>query len=378
MEQARYTQGKRLHYGYTTGSCAAAATKGAVQMLLSGHPVQQVSLLTPKGWLLQLVLEACNLDAQQATCAVRKEAGDDPDVTDGMLIYATVRKTAQQIIIDGGQGIGRVTKAGLNQPIGEAAINKVPRQMILEAAQEICQMYGYTGGLQIEIWAPLGEQIAQETYNPKLGIVGGISILGTSGIVEPMSQQALLDTMETELSVLQAAGNRHLLLVLGNYGQRFAQSYLQLELTEAVKCSNYIGAALELAVQYGFQKILLLGHIGKLSKLGAGIMNTHSAEADGRLEVLLRCALRAGASLELLQQIDGCVTTDGALQLLQQAGLLEPAMAVLLQQMENYLQKKIPAAVQLELICFTNQELLPAILCQSSGAEQLLPLWQRK
>ena len=227
MEQARYTQGKRLHYGYTTGSCAAAATKGAVQMLLSGHPVQQVSLLTPKGWLLQLVLEACNLDAQQATCAVRKEAGDDPDVTDGMLIYATVRKTAQQIIIDGGQGIGRVTKAGLNQPIGEAAINKVPRQMILEAAQEICQMYGYTGGLQIEIWAPLGEQIAQETYNPKLGIVGGISILGTSGIVEPMSQQALLDTMETELSVLQAAGNRHLLLVLGNYGQRFAQSYLQ-------------------------------------------------------------------------------------------------------------------------------------------------------
>lgn len=378
MEQVRYTQGSLLHYGYTTGSCAAAATKGAVQMLLSGQPVRQVSLLTPKGWLLQLALEDCSFDSQQAVCAVRKEAGDDPDVTDGMLIYATVRKTAGQITIDGGPGIGRVTKAGLQQPVGAAAINKVPRQMIWEAAQELCQAYGYTGGLQIEIWAPLGAQIAQETYNPKLGIVGGISILGTSGIVEPMSQQALLDTMETELSVLQAAGVRHLLLVLGNYGERFAQSQLQLQLSQAVKCSNYIGAALDLAVQYGFQKILLLGHIGKLSKLGAGIMNTHSAEADGRVEVLLRCALRAGASLEVLRQIDACVTTNGALQLLQQAGLLEPAMAVLLQQMEAYLRKKVPAAVQLELICFTNQEPLPAILCQSSGAEQLLPLWRRK
>lgn len=376
MHQQRWVGGKALHYGYTTGSCAAAAAAGAAQMLLGSQRVEQVSLLTPKGWQLELQLEDCSWNSVSATCAVRKEAGDDPDVTDGILIYATVRRRAQDILIDGGQGIGRVTKSGLNQPVGAAAINQVPRQMITKAVQAVCDACGYHGGLDILIWAPQGEQIAVETYNPKLGIVGGISILGTSGIVEPMSQQALLATMETELSVLQAAGKQHLLLVLGNYGERFAAEQLKLSMTTCLKCSNYIGAALDLAGQYGFTQILLVGHIGKLSKLGAGIMNTHSAEADGRIEVLLRCALEAGASLELLQQLDGCVTTDGALQLLQNVGLLWQTMAVLRKRIVFYLQKKVPSTIQLEVICFTNRDDLPSILCQSDGAAELLSLWR--
>lgn len=377
MEQEKWVQGKRLHYGYTTGTCAAAAAGAATGMLLSGERAETWSLLTPKGWQLELAIEDCSLQENEAICAVRKQSGDDPDVTDGMLIYATVQRQPEGITIDGGQGIGRVTLPGLNQPPGEAAINRVPREMITAEVQQACRRYGYEGGIRVTIWAPLGEAIAKETYNPKLGIVGGISILGTSGIVEPMSQQALLDTMETELSVMHAAGKHNVMLVLGNYGERFVRDTLQLELRDSVKCSNYIGAALDLAVQYRFEKILLAGHIGKLCKLGAGIRNTHSAEADGRLEVLLRCALRAGASLELLREMDKCVTTDGALQLMQSAGILQPSMEVLLEQMEGHLHRNLPASVQLELICFTSREDLPDILCESSGAHELAQLWRK-
>ena len=200
MEQYVYKNHKKLRYGYTTGSCAAAAAKAAAYMLLSEKEIPVVDLTTPGGVRLHLEVLEPMRTAQEAGCAVRKDGGDDPDVTNGILIRASVRKTEEPgIFLDGGEGVGRVTKPGLEQPVGEAAINRVPRQMIRENLEQTCRELGYEGGLRVVISVPEGKALVSRTFNPRLGIVGGISILGTTGIVEPMSEQALIDTIRVEI-----------------------------------------------------------------------------------------------------------------------------------------------------------------------------------
>ncbi|MGN1171449.1 MAG: cobalt-precorrin-5B (C(1))-methyltransferase CbiD, partial [Lachnospiraceae bacterium] len=188
MEQFVYKDKKKLRCGYTTGSCAAAAAKAAAIMLFIGEKIDSVDLLTPGGVSLRLNVEETERNSDSVSCAVRKDAGDDADITDGILIYATVQRQEKQgIEIDGGEGIGRVTRPGLEQSPGSAAINSVPRRMIRDALSEVCDTFGYEGGLKAVIWAPEGTELAKKTFNPNLGVEGGISILGTSGIVEPMS-----------------------------------------------------------------------------------------------------------------------------------------------------------------------------------------------
>ena len=282
-----YKNQKKLRCGYTTGSCAAAAAKAAVRMLLTGEEVRQVKLETPKGILLYLEIEEASRTPEQASCAVRKDGGDDIDATHGMLIFATaVRLEKPDVLIDGGKGIGRVTRPGLACPMGEPAINPVPQRMIAESVRQECAAAGYDGGIRVEIWAPQGEAVAKRTYNPRLGIVGGISILGTSGIVEPMSDSALVATIEAELSMSRAAGYQSIVLTPGNYGVDFIEGHTKIDEARVIKCSNFIGEALDLAAQMGFRNLLLIGHIGKLIKVAGGIMNTHSHVADGRLEIL--------------------------------------------------------------------------------------------
>ena len=202
MKEFVMRDGKKLRLGYTTGSCAAAAAKAAAWMLLSGSKKETIRLLTPKGMELALAVENIHLSPDCVRCAIRKDSGDDPDITRDTLIYAEVRKTETVgIVIDGGQGIGRVTKPGLDQPVGAAAINSVPRRMIQENVEEVCGLFGYTGGLYVMISAPDGETLAKKTFNPRLGIEGGISILGTTGIVEPMSEQALVDAIQQAYGV---------------------------------------------------------------------------------------------------------------------------------------------------------------------------------
>ena len=200
MKEFIIRDGKKLRLGYTTGSCAAAAAKAAAWMLLSGSKKESIRLLTPKGMELTLAVEDICLSPDCVRCAIRKDSGDDPDITRDTLIYAEVRKTETVgIVIDGGQGVGRVTKPGLDQPVGAAAINSVPRLMIREAVEEVCGLFGYTGGMYVVISAPDGETLAKKTFNPRLGIEGGISILGTTGIVEPMSEQALVENTHEPL-----------------------------------------------------------------------------------------------------------------------------------------------------------------------------------
>ena len=287
MNHDIYRGTKKLRCGYTTGSCAAGAAKAAAKMLLTGEQITQISLMTPAGIPLTLDILEPQRTADAVSCAVRKDSGDDPDITNGILIYAAVSKCESGITITGGEGVGTVTKPGLDQPVGAAAINSTPRRMIADALSEAAAEYSYPGGFHVTISAPEGALLAQKTFNPRMGIQGGISIIGTSGIVEPMSNAALIETIRTEANMRRAAGQENLLLTVGNYSDTFLQSFRPEFAGRAVMCSNFIGDALDIGVTLGFRRILLIGHIGKLVKLGSGIMNTHSSYADGRMETLI-------------------------------------------------------------------------------------------
>ena len=358
MEQFVYKNHKKLRYGYTTGSCAAAASKAAAAMLLSGKEISYVELHTPKGIDLRLEVLDISREDNAVSCAIQKDGGDDPDVTNGILIYAKVsREPADeaQIIIDGGIGVGRVTKPGLEQPVGAAAINKVPRQMIRENLEAVCEQYHYHGKLSVVISIPSGVELAAKTFNPRLGIVGGISVLGTSGIVEPMSEQALIDTIRVEMRQKLANGMEYLLVVPGNYGIDFLDQYGHgLQLEDAVKCSNFVGEALDAAVEFGAKGVLLVGHIGKFVKLAGGIMNTHSHNADARMELLTVHAALLGAPVELLQKMMECVTTDDALKYLKEADLMEPVMERIMEKMEFYVNQRAQHQLELGVFTFSN------------------------
>lgn len=358
MEQFVYKNHKKLRYGYTTGSCAAAASKAAAAMLLSGKEISYVELHTPKGIDLRLEVLDISREDNTVSCAIQKDGGDDPDVTNGILVYAKVsREPADeaQIIIDGGIGVGRVTKPGLEQPVGAAAINKVPRQMIRENLEAVCEQYHYHGKLSVVISIPSGVELAAKTFNPRLGIVGGISVLGTSGIVEPMSEQALIDTIRVEMRQKLANGMEYLLVVPGNYGIDFLDQYGHgLQLEDAVKCSNFVGEALDAAVEFGAKGVLLIGHIGKFVKLAGGIMNTHSHNADARMELLTVHAALLGAPVELLQKMMECVTTDDALKYLKEADLMEPVMERIMEKMEFYVNQRAQHQLELGVITFSN------------------------
>ena len=286
---------KKLRMGYTTGSCAAAAAKAAAYMLLKKEEVPYVSLLTPKG--IQLHLEVLDIQRGEnvVSCAIEKDAGDDPDVTNKLWIYARVSLIEQaEIHILGGKGVGIVTKPGLEQPVGSPAINKVPRQMITKELQQVCKNCGYTGGLEVEISVPEGEKTAEKTFNPRLGIIGGISILGTTGIVEPMSEAALVASIRVELKQQVETGHRSLVITPGNYGREFLKDNFPFDLERAVKCSNFVGDTIDMAVELGVENILFVAHIGKFIKVAGGIMNTHSRNADARMEILCANAAIAG------------------------------------------------------------------------------------
>ena len=346
---------KKMRFGYTTGSCAAAACKGATEILLGGKLQETVTLMTPKGILLTLELKDIQIETDKVTCAIRKDAGDDPDTTNGILVYATVEKTKEQgITLDGGIGVGRVTKAGLSQKIGEAAINPVPKSMILRAATEIAEKYDYEGGLKIIVSVPEGVEIGKKTFNPRLGIVGGISILGTSGIVEPMSEAALVQSIRVEMKQHFSQGEEYLLVTPGNYGADYLREHMDLPYEKNIKCSNYVGETIDMAIDMGVKGILFIAHIGKFVKVAAGIMNTHSHSADARMEVLASNAIRAGAPLECAKEILNASTTDEALDILNRYQMTQGTMKEVLDRIQFYLNHRSYEQILLGAVVFSN------------------------
>ena len=370
MEEFIEKDGKKLRFGYTTGSCAAAAAKAAAWMLLTGQRKEAISLITPKGVALTLAVEDISMEENRVSCAIRKDSGDDPDVTNGTLVYAEVTvKEEPGIVIDGGFGVGRVTKMGLDQSVGSAAINSVPRRMIRENLEEILTLTDQNCGLNVIISVPEGEALAKQTFNPRLGIVGGISILGTTGIVEPMSEKALVDTIRVELNQRRASGSEYVLLTPGNYGCDFIRAGLTLNAEQAVQTSNFIGQSLDICRELGFKGALLVGHIGKLVKIGGGMMNTHSKYGDCRMEILAAHAGVAGLAPERIGEILQCVACDDALRILKDAGCFEGTLAGLTEKILFHLRHRAGEDMEVGTILFSKEY---GLLAKSDNAMELI------
>ena len=350
-----FKDGKQLRRGYTTGTCAAAAAKASAWMLLSSQEMKSVHLVTPSGMELELpVLNICRNESQ-VSCAIQKDSGDDPDITDGALIYAAVSLIPEpEIKIDGGIGVGRVTKKGLDQPVGTAAINSVPRQMIRENLEEVCRVMDYHKGLSVIISVPDGEKLAQKTFNSRLGIEGGISILGTSGIVEPMSDQALIDTIRLELQQRKSNGADRILLTPGNYGMNFLKKNIAIDSQLPVMTSNFIGEALDCCTNLGFKEVLLVGHIGKLVKIAGGMLNTHSRYGDCRMEIITAHAAAVGLKSEKAVEILNGATCDDALRILDEEGLQDAVLERLISKISENLNRRTNGNPIVGVMIFSN------------------------
>ena len=371
-----------MRNGFTTGSCAAAASKAAVYMLLTGKEKKSITIDTPKGITYTAEILEIKRDERTVSCAVKKDSGDDPDVTKGALIFSTVSflegsnldkskkdEVVQQesldqrtddkddfkIIIEGGKGVGKVTKPGLDQPVGEAAINSVPRQMIEKEVRDVCNLFDIKEDLKVVISVPEGEEIAKHTFNPKLGIEGGISIIGTSGIVEPMSTQAVLDTIKIELKQRKALGFDYVAISPGNYGLDFMRDTYGYDLDKSVKCSNFIGITTDYAVELGFKEVIFVGHIGKLIKVAGGIMNTHSKEADCRMEIISALGIKHKVPVEVLEKILNCVTTEEAGKLLKECNKADEVFSDAAKKVCENLERRELGKLKVECILFSKE-----------------------
>lgn len=367
-----------MRYGFTTGSCAAAAAKAAAYMLLTGREKTKITIETPKGIPYTAQIRDICRKEREVSCAVEKDGGDDPDITTGALICAKVsfleetgEEAQAQIVIDGGFGVGRVTKPGLDQPVGNAAINHVPREMIEREVLQVCRVLDYCGSLSVEISVPEGEHLAERTFNPRLGIVGGISILGTSGVVEPMSTQAILDTIRVELRQQRALGREDVVISPGNYGLDFLKNTYHYDLDKSVKCSNFIGLTIDMAVEEGFKRLLLAGHIGKLIKVAGGIMNTHSREGDCRMELLTAFAVKCGVAAVDAARLLSCVTTEEAVRILDECGRRQEVMDHAMERILFYLEKRAQGKLAIECIMYANDF---GALAKSKEAEEWFTL----
>ena len=370
MDQYVVKDGKKLRMGYTTGSCAAAAAKAAAWMLLTGKSLETIRLLTPKGIPLELEVLERDISPDMARCAIRKDSGDDPDVTDKTLIFAEVRRTVEPgVLIDGGPGVGRVTKRGLDQPVGNAAINSVPRQMIRENLEEVIRLTDWTGGLSVIISAPDGERLAKKTFNPRLGIVGGISILGTTGIVEPMSETALVETIHVELRQRRENGADYVLITPGNYGSDFIKGSLGLRDGKETQVSNFIGDGIDLCRELGFRGFVLVGHIGKLVKIAGNMLNTHSKYGDCRMDIMAACGGACGLRAPRIKEMLDCAACDDALRILQEEGVYEETIKLLTERIAGNLRHRAGEELESGVLVFSN---VYGILGETENARDLL------
>ena len=367
---------KELRKGFTTGSCGAAAAKAALYMLLTGSVKDEIEIITPGGAVFRTEVKDIFREGNRVRCAVVKDGGDDPDVTTGLHVTAEVRAEeradgALEIRIEGGPGVGRVTLPGLDQPVGNAAINRVPRQMIEKELSEVAELLDFRGRIRVILSVPGGEAAAERTFNPRLGIEGGISILGTTGIVEPMSTRAILDTIRVELNQRKALGDRIAAVSPGNYGLNFMKETYGYDLNRSVKCSNYVGDTVDMVREMDFRGMLLTGHIGKLIKVSGGIMNTHSKEGDARMELLAAGVIRAGGSMDILRGILNCRVTEEALGIIQaeSPALLRKSMESVMDRILYYLRKRAGEGLPVECILYSNEF---GLLAASPGAMDTL------
>ena len=305
----------QLREGFTTGSCAAACALASCLWLRDGECPGKVEIVVPEGRVYAPDIHAL----QPYRCAVWKDSGDDPDITNGSEVWAEVciRPERGEITFIAGEGVGTVTLPGLKLPVGEAAVNPVPRQMITEAVRSVFP----ENGASVTVGITGGREKAKKTFNPRLGIEGGLSILGTTGVVRPMSEEALTDTIYLEMNMRRENGAKTLGLVFGSQGET-ALKKLRPELS-CVQISNFVGFALDTAAELGFERVVLAGQPGKLAKVAGGCMQTHSKYGDGRRESVAAHLALMGAPTELLKSVMESVTLDGVIPQIREAGYAE-------------------------------------------------------
>ena len=394
---------KRLRSGFTTGACATAAARAAAVFLLRGTLPERVEVILPEGQSAVWKPEYESEQPCQGYLRVQKDAGDDPDVTHGSWVYARVtilteaeletkRQTGSgywleeypEVYLDGGIGIGIATKPGLSCPVGHYAINPVPRKMILSAVDAERDRLGFRGYLGIQIAIPSGVELAKKTFNPKLGIQGGISVLGTTGIVKPMSEEALLATIRLDIHMKTVANENVLLMAPGNYGETFLREAMGIPVGEAVLCSNFVADSMQMLREENVRELLFVSHIGKLIKVSAGIPNTHSKYGDRRMEEMARLtALRLGEqekqeeqeNQDLLDRILGANTTDEALEHMNQArvGLAEQILTDSAESAKIHLERWAGGTLHVEVVTFSSAL---GITGKSSGADAMFRKWK--
>ena len=374
MEEYVYIDGKKYKRGYTTGSCAAAASKASVHMLLTGKEIEYINIDTPKGIPLTLKVKNIEIKNNFAVCSIEKDGGDDIDATHTMDIFAKaelVKREDDDIIVTGGIGVGIVTKKGLSVEVGKHAINPVPMRMIHSEVKKVLGDNNdifKSNSLKITIFAPQGVEIAKKTFNPRLGIVGGISILGTTGIVEPMSEDGWKKSLSIELEIKKAQGLDKIILVPGNHGEEFVREHLNIDMNNCVRMSNFVGYMLSEAKRIGFKKILMAGHIGKFIKISAGIFNTHSKVCDARNEIMISNLALMGAPLEFLKEIDKCVTTEGSVELIDKSEYTQ-IYNILCDKCKERVQTYLHDEVEVEVYMFRMDK---SLLGKSKGADLLM------
>lgn len=343
-----------LRSGYTTGSCITATSLAAARLLLGGTASDAVEIVLPKGREVLMRLEFCRAYEDGAEAGTLKDAGDDPDVTHGALVFARVRLRAEPgVAFFAGPGVGTVTKPGLTLPVGEPAINPVPRQMVTTHLQSLAAEHGYQGGFEVTACVENGEALALKTMNPRLGILGGLSILGTSGIVRPFSCAAYIASIHQGIDVAKANGFSHLAACTGNASEDCMRRHYQLEETALVEMGDFVGAVLKHLRVAPVEKMSLCGGFGKISKLAAGHMDLHSRHSSIDLPQLATWAAAIGASEELQRAIIGANTSQQALALAHAEGVaLGDAVCT---HALTFAQGIVPAQVQLEVFAIDRQ-----------------------
>lgn len=405
MEEFVYIDGKKYRRGYTTGSCATAVSKATVYMLLTNEKIDTVNIDTPKGIYLSIPVVSSEIKKNEDTgeiysiCSVEKDGGDDIDATNGIEIFAKatwvyedeIDKSENNFSFEGdgfcvfsGDGVGIITKKGLSVEPGRPAINPVPQKMIAKEVESVLKASGENvlndknsldnrkKVIKITIFIPKGEEVANKTFNPRLGIVGGISIIGTSGIVEPMSDEGWKKSLSIELNMKKELGMDKIILVPGNHGESFISDSIG-ENSSVVRTSNFLGYMLMEAKRMGFKKILLAGHIGKFIKLSAGIFNTHSKVADARNEILIANLALMGASTELVRKIDSCLTTEEATDIVYENGFGE-VFDIICEKCKKRAEMHVDNEIEIEVFIFKMDK---TVLGKSKNAEEMLESFRK-
>ena len=340
MDEYLYFRGKKLRYGYTTGSSATAATKAALMYLLDDgkHDIPEVTIKLPSGNSLTINVNSLEKKENSVLASVIKDGGDDPDVTHGLEIYSKVSlRNDSKINIFGGTGVGKVTKKGLPVEPGNSAINPVPLKMIRETVEEMLPE-GF--GADVEISVPKGEETAKKTLNAKLGIIGGISILGTTGIVKPMSEESWKASLAIELKMaLENAGNGEAIFLFGNRGKQYLSDNFDDNTSQVIVISNFVGYMFDRACEFEAKKIYFIGELGKFVKVAGGIFHTHSRVSDAKMEILTANALLVGESTENMKKIMASNTTEEATKYIEKTEVYNLLAEKAKQKCEEYCRR---------------------------------------